>query len=105
VKICPCCKFADNPYWRHSRFDYNADYMRWEDFQREYAGLAEQLEGRRNNDPIEDYEKINFYYRRGTGGIEVYRVAKEDYKMPRERKSHKGEMKTYDASILDVNDQ
>jgi len=28
------------------------------------------------------------YYRRGTGGIYLYRVLNEDFRMPRERKKH-----------------
>ena len=88
MKVCPNCGHKDNPYWRHSRFEYNADYMRFEDFQQEYPYYAKLLEHAGNHEPIEDMEGLNFYYRRGTGGIEVYRVSKEDYKMPRERKDH-----------------
>ncbi len=61
--------------------------MRWEDFQKEYPALAAYLNHAPNHTPIE--ENGNFYYRRGTGGLEVYRVAKEDFRMPRERKNHK----------------
>ena len=89
MKICTECGHRDNPYWRHSRFDYNADYMSWEDFKREYPRYAELLEHAGNHEPVEDAKTPVFYYRRGTGGIQVYRVAKEDYKMPRERKNHK----------------
>ena len=88
VKVCHKCGAVDNLYWRHSRFDYNADYMTFEQFKIEYPALGKLLEHRKNHDPIET--KHYFYYRRGTSGIEVYRVWKPDYKMPRERKSHKG---------------
>jgi hypothetical protein len=88
IKICYNCGCVDNVYWRHSRFDYNADYMRYDQFQNEYPMLSKQLENRRNHDPVED--EHYYYYRRGTGGIEVYRVWKPDYKMPRERFKHKG---------------
>jgi hypothetical protein len=87
MKVCTCCGQRDNPYWRHSRFEWNADYMRWEDFQTEYPALARSLENKQNHVPVEDLGY--YYYRRGTGGIEVYRVWNEDYKIPRERKSHK----------------
>jgi len=86
MKVCEKCGHVDNPLWRHSRFDYNADYMRWEDFQHEYPLLANSLKDKRNNEPIDCGEY--YFYRRGTGGIEVYRVWKPDYKMPRERKNH-----------------
>ena len=87
MRVCEKCGHMDNPLWRHSRFDYNADYMRWEDFQKEYPILADVLWHFPNNVPKED--SGYFYYRRGTGGLEVYRVWKPDYKMPRERKKHK----------------
>jgi hypothetical protein len=87
MKVCPNCGYQDNPYWRHSRFDFNADYMSWEDFKREFPDFHFALAERANNNPVE--LQGYFYYRRGTGGLEVYRVAKEDYKMPRERKNHK----------------
>jgi hypothetical protein len=90
MKVCPNCGQRDNPYWRHSRFEWNADYMRWEDFQQEYYALSKDLENKQNHVPVEDHGY--FYYRRGTGGIEVYRVWHEDYKMPRERKTHKKEV-------------
>lgn len=87
MKICPICGYRDNSLWRHSRFDYNADYMSWEDFQREFQNFAQLLQDKKNHDPIELGNYV--FYRRGTGGLEVYRVAKEDYNMPRERKNHK----------------
>lgn len=87
MKICPKCGYRDNPYWRHSRFDYDADYMRYEDFVQEYPALAMVLFARRNHSAIRSGPYS--YYRRGTDGIEVYRVLTEDLRMPRERKNHK----------------
>jgi len=86
MKVCTECGHVDNPLWRHSRFDFNADYMKTEDFKNEYPILWKKLHGRKNHDPIED--EHYYYYLRGTGGIQVYRVWKLDYKMPRERKKH-----------------
>jgi hypothetical protein len=86
MRICPNCGFRDNPLWRHSRFEFNADYMSWDDFQTEFQELAKLLEGRKNHDPVE--RGSYFYYRRGTSGIEVYRVPKEDFLVPRERVRH-----------------
>jgi hypothetical protein len=86
MKVCPSCGYTDNPYWRHSRFDYNADYMRYEDFREQFPNIT-QSENSNIHNPLvlEGYT----YYRRGTGGLEVYRVANEDFRMPRERKNHK----------------
>ena len=86
MKVCLCCGARDNPYWRHSRFDYDADYMRFEDFITEYPELAMVLFNRRNHSAIRSGPYS--YYRRGTDGIEVYRVLTEDLNMPRERKNH-----------------
>ena len=93
LKVCLSCGYRDNALWRHSRFDYNADYMRYEEAliiedndDEPIQTIAESLKNRKNHDAVlwGDYA----YYRRGTGGIWLYRVAKEDYKMPREPKKH-----------------
>lgn len=86
MKVCVECGCRDNPYWRHSRFDYDADYMRFEDFITQYPTLAMVLFSRRNHSAIRSGPYS--YYRRGTDGIEVYRVLTEDLNMPRERKNH-----------------
>ena len=81
MKICPRCGHRDNPFWKHSRFDYNADYMREEDFKKEYPILYSWLP------PKPKYLKYNeyVYYRRGKKEKQVYRVAKEDYKVETEK--------------------
>lgn len=67
--------------------------MRFEDAQataddehENFVMITDVLEKAKNNEPVlfDDY----YYYRRGKGGIWLYRVHKEDYKMPRERKKH-----------------
>ena len=83
MKVCTNCGHRDNPYWRHSRFDYNADYMSEDDFKREYPDLHKRLVGKHPM-PVGNY----IYYRRGRRALQVYRVAMEDYEMPRERKKH-----------------
>jgi len=45
------------------------------------------LEGKANFEPVVVGEYI--YYRRGTGGLYVYRVWKYEFRIPRERKLHK----------------
>ena len=103
MKVCPKCGFRDNPLWRHSRFDYNADYMRWEDFQTEFPEVAKLLEGQKNHVPIPLLGYV--FYRRGTGGLQVYRVATEDYKMPRERKDHRKEAKPKKIDVVEEMDK
>ena len=85
MKVCLSCGFRDNPYWRHSRFDYDADYMRFEDFMQEYPELAMVLRCKPNGSAIRSGPYS--FYRRGTGGLEVYRVLTQDFLMPRERKT------------------
>jgi len=89
VKKCPKCGFRDNPKWRHSRFDFNADYMRFEEALKEpeLKKIAEHLKDAKNFVPcmIHGYA----YYRRGTNGLYFYRVLQEDFKIPRERVKHK----------------
>ena len=89
MRVCPKCGYRDNPYWIHSRFDFNADYMRFEEAERdpELREVCRLLEGKKTYEPIEVGPYI--YYRRGTGGIYLYRVLKEDFKAPRERVRHK----------------
>jgi hypothetical protein len=89
MKICIKCGYVDNVFWRHSRFDYDADYMRFDDAEQqpELKNICFLLREATNKEHISD--KHYTYYRRGTGGIWLYRVLTTDYKMPRERKSHK----------------
>jgi len=86
MKVCPKCGYIDHPYWRHSRFDFNADYCRWEEFKTIHPKLAEKLKDKHNFDPVENGEYI--YYRRGSGGLFVYRVWKPDFHIKIERKRH-----------------
>lgn len=86
MKICPKCGHKDPDEWRHSRFDYNADYCRFDDAPKEVADVVEAL---KNAKTFEPFEKGAYtYYRRGKGGIWLYRVWTPDFKMPRERKKH-----------------
>ena len=89
MRICPKCGYRENPNWRHSRFDFNADYMRFEEaFQDpELKDVCMQLQNKKTYVPIEIGDYI--YYRRGTGGIYLYRVPNEDFKVPRERRFHR----------------
>lgn len=88
MKVCPQCGFRDNPLWRHSRFDFNADYIRFEEGFNigELVDICEQLKDKGNFDPVAMGAYL--FYRRGTGGIYLYRVLKEDFEVPRERKRH-----------------
>lgn len=81
MKICPKCRTRDNPYWRHSRFDFNADYMREEDFAREYPKEYAMLPPK----PGILHAGCYVYYRRGKKEKQVYRVAFEDWKVETEK--------------------
>lgn len=81
MKICDKCGHRDNPYWRHSRFDFNADYMREEDFVIQYPLLMAKLPQKGKYLQTKYY----IYYRRGKKEKEVYRVAIEDYKVETEK--------------------
>jgi len=88
MKVCLNCGFRDNPLWRGSRFDFNADYMRFDEAmsQKELMQICDFLQDKGTFVPFELGPYI--YYRRGTGGVYLYRVLKEDFKVPRERKKH-----------------
>ncbi|MEM2338420.1 MAG: hypothetical protein QXP06_07500, partial [Candidatus Bathyarchaeia archaeon] len=60
MKVCPKCGFKDPDYWRHSRFDYNADYCRFEEFKEISPELATLLENKPNFQPVED--EYYYYY-------------------------------------------
>lgn len=89
MKVCPKCGYRENPQWRYSRFDFNADYLRFEDAltDPELKEVCELLRNKKTYVPVEVGPYI--YYRRGTGGIFLYRVPKEDFKVPRERRFHR----------------
>lgn len=82
MKMCPNCGHRDNPYFRHSRFDYNADYMREDEFAREYPELYKNLPQK----PNKLTHGLYVYYRRGKKEKQVYRVSIEDYKVETEKK-------------------
>ena len=88
MKICNKCGYREKTNWRGSRFDFNAEYIRFEEAKgnSETDHLFHGLKNRENHDPI--FDKYYAYYRRGTGGIYLYRVPKEDFKIKRERKKH-----------------
>ena len=86
MRICPKCGYVDPPEWRHSRFDFNADYCRFDNAPQEVSHIVEILKDKKNFQPLAEGPCI--YYRRGKGGIYLYRVSKEDFKIPRERKKH-----------------
>jgi len=89
MRVCPKCGYRENSLWRHSRFDFNADYMRFDDAEEdpELVEVCQALKDKKPYDPI-DFDPYIFY-RRGTGGIFLYRVPKEDFKVPRERRFHR----------------
>ena len=89
--VCPKCGYRENRLWRHSRFDFNADYMRFEEAmaQKELKAICEFLKDKKNFVPFIPNGGPYTYYRRGTGGLYLYRVLTEDFKVHREGKKHK----------------
>ena len=89
MRICPNCGFKDNFQWRHSRFDYNADYMRFDESLQDpfLHDICQFLKGKANFEPFEFNGVV--FYRRGTGVLYLYRVPKEDFHVYRERKTHR----------------
>lgn len=93
VAVCPCCGtvIKDNPLWRGSRFDFNADYM---DYFNEASGspelaeIVKALEGTDNFVPL--VVGPNTFYRRGKGGKWLYRVPNEDFRVETEKRKPKG---------------
>ena len=81
MKICPNCGFKEVLNWRYSRFDYNTEYLRLDEAPKE---LIDLLPTPKSHVELNGY----IYYRRGTGGLYIYRVLPEDYKINRERKKH-----------------
>jgi hypothetical protein len=81
MKTCPCCGHTDNPFWRSSKFELNADYMSEVDFEKEYPDIAMFL-------PAKPYTLLFsgcIYYRRGKKAKQVYRVPVEDFKVETEK--------------------
>lgn len=88
MRTCPECGYKDNPLWENSRFEFNAEFMRFEEAQQqpELEEICLALEDAPNHEPL--VLKGICYYRRGTGGLELYRQNIEDFRVPRERKKH-----------------
>jgi len=88
MRVCPNCNFKDSIHWRHSRFDFNADYMRFDTAknQPELKSVVHFLKDKGNFIPFHWGPFV--FYRRGKGGLYLYRVEKEDFKVNRERKKH-----------------
>ncbi len=80
MKVCHVCGAHDGPYWRGSRYDFNADYCRREEFLEMQPELSESLS---ETEPLVDSPYV--YYRRGTAKAWVYRVLLEDFKVDCER--------------------
>lgn len=78
-----------HPQLRNSRFDFNARYIRFDEAQQisEFIPITQALQNAKNFEPypVEDWVA----YRRGTGGLWLYFVPKYDFRVPRERKTHK----------------
>ena len=91
---CPNCGFEDNPQWRNG-FDYNSQYMRFDEAINDsfLKPICETLKDKKNFETVEGGHGL-VYYRRGTGGIFLYRVKKEDFRIPRERKDHRKKVKS-----------
>ena len=86
MRVCPKCGYRDPGQWRHSRFEFNADYCRFDNAPLEVSHVIDALKDKANFQPYEDGPYI--YYRRGTGGVYLYRVLKEDFCVPREQHKH-----------------
>jgi hypothetical protein len=111
VAVCPCCGtvIKDNPFWVSSKFDLNADYMRWEESlnQPELKEVCKELEFARNFQAL--VVGLVTYYRRGKGGKFLYRVPNEDFRVEVEKPKPKGKQLrlpvrvcklTFDASSI-----
>jgi hypothetical protein len=93
VVNCPCCgaEIRDNPLWRGSRYDFNADYMDY--FSEagnspELSDVFKALIGADNFVPF--VVGPNTFYRRGKGGKWLYRVPNEDFRVETEKRKPKG---------------
>jgi hypothetical protein len=89
MRQCPNCGHRDNPLWENSRFEFNAEYMRFQEAEQQFEleEICLVLVDAPNHEPFMHNGVI--YYRRGKNGIELYRQNPEDFRVPRERKSHK----------------
>jgi hypothetical protein len=78
-----------HPQLRNSRFDFNARYIRFDEATQiaEFQVITMALKEAKNFEPYPISDWVA--YRRGTGGLWLYFVPKYDFRVPRERKSHK----------------
>ena len=88
MKVCPKCGYRENVPWIGSRFEFNGQYIRFDEAEN-YPELNEIVERLKEK---ENHERIIVgpfsYYRCGTGGLYLYRQPNEDFRVPRERKNH-----------------
>ena len=80
MRVCPKCGERDGIYWRGSRYDFNAEYCRREEFAEMEPELDECLA---EDHPLVDGSTV--YYRRGSNKTWVYRVQLEDFHVDAER--------------------
>lgn len=106
MRVCTCWKCGelnrDNPLWRGSRYDFNADYMRFSDafFEKEFEDICLKLELEPNFVPV--VVGPNTFYRRGKGGMWLYRVPNEDFRVETEKRKPKGKQLRL-AKLLQIN--
>lgn len=93
VVVCPDCGkvIRDNPFWRGSRYDFNADYMEYFQEATSSPELKEIVKALENSDNFEPLViGPNTFYRRGKGGKWLYRVPNEDFRVETEKRKPKG---------------
>jgi len=73
LRVCPKCKYRDHDYWRHSRYEFEADYCTFDEFEEILPSLAEQLKPKGKADPV--FDELYGYFKRGNAG-HVYRLEK-----------------------------
>jgi len=61
MRVCPKCGYEDQPIWRHSRYDFNADYCRREEFEEIEPLLSEALS---ETEPLIDGRNIYYSLKR-----------------------------------------
>jgi hypothetical protein len=88
MKVCPNCGCIERNQFRASRFDYDSEYMRYDEAENEpeLTSVYQALQHANNFEPFPFGGYI--YYRRGTGGLWLYRVLPENFRVHRERKRH-----------------
>jgi hypothetical protein len=89
LRVCPKCGYRESVPWRYSRFDFNAEYIRFDEAENypELRKIVEMLKDKPN------FHRVTVgaysFYRRGSGGLYLYRVLSCDFKVVRERKNHR----------------